>query len=159
VILLCAGCGIYSTTPGNLPGHIKTVAIPTFENLTTEVGLDQEVSQAVMDRFVADNNLRVVDEGDADAVITGAVIAYKNAIFGFTANVEAEEYRVTITVSTKLFDRVKNREIWRDENLTRTSNYYVKAVPGQVAQDELTGRTQAIEKIADEILSRTVDVW
>jgi outer membrane lipopolysaccharide assembly protein LptE/RlpB len=156
---LSLGCGIYSTNPGNLPPHIKTIAIPTFENLTTEVGLEQEISEAVTDRFVADNNLRVVDEDEADAVLTGAVIGYKNAIFGFTANVVAEEYRVSVTVSTKLFDKTKNREVWREENLTRTWNYYVQDVPGQVAQDERTGRTQAIAKIADEILSKTVDVW
>jgi outer membrane lipopolysaccharide assembly protein LptE/RlpB len=159
VFLLCSSCGVYSTTPGSLPGHIKTISIPTFENLTNEVNLEQEVSHAVVDRFVADNNLRVVNEAEADAVLTGAVIGYKNAIFGFTANVVAEEYRVSVTVSVKLFDKVKNREIWRDENMIKTWNYYVQDVPGQVAQDERTGRSEAILKIADEILSKTVDTW
>ena len=157
--LWLAGCGVYGTTPGQLPGHIKTISIPTFENLTTQVGLDQEVTQAIVDRFVADNNLRVVDENDANAVLSGAVTRYSNAIFGFTGNVEAEQYRVTVTISVRMFDKVKNREIWKDEGLSRTSNYYVVEVAGQPAQDETTGRNRAIQKLVDEVISRTVDTW
>lgn len=156
---LLLGCGVYSTRPGQLPSHIKTVAIPTFENRTTQAGLDEEITKSVIDRFVADNNLRVVGEPEADAVLSGAVRTYQNAVFGFTANVQAEEYRVSIAVSCRLFDKVKNREIWRDDGLTKTANYYVVEVPGQPAKTEIDGRQEAIQKIADEILARTVDVW
>ena len=153
------GCGVYGTRPGNLPSHIRTIAIPTFENRTTQAGLDEEITKSVVDRFVADNNLRVVGEPEADAVLTGAVVRYENSVFGFTADVRAEEYRVSLTVSCRLYDRAKNRELWRDENLTKTTNYYVVEVPGQPAQTEVDGRTEAVKKISDEILSRTVDVW
>jgi outer membrane lipopolysaccharide assembly protein LptE/RlpB len=157
--LASSGCGVYSTRPGSLPSHIRTIAIPTFENLTTQAGLDDEITRSIVDRFVADNNLRVVGEPEADAVLTGSVSRYDNAVFGFTGNVQAEEYRVSITVSCRLFDKAKNREIWHDENLTKTANYYVVEVPGQPAQTEIDGRQEAIQKISDEILSRTVDVW
>jgi hypothetical protein len=135
------------------------VAILTFENATTQAGLDQDISEAVVNRFVADNNLRVVREAEANAILSGAVVRYENAVFGFTGSVQAEEYRVSITVSCRFFDKVKNREIWRDESLTKTSNYYVVDVPGQDAKTEVDGRQEAIQKIADEILQRTVSAW
>lgn len=159
VVLPLAGCGVYGTRPGSLPSHIRTISIPTFENLTTQAGLDDEITRAVVDRFVADNNLRVVGEPEADAVLSGAVTRYENAVFGFTGNVQAEEYRVSITISCRLFDKEKNREIWQDEQLTKTANYYVVEVPGQPAQTEVDGRQEAVQKISDEIFSRTVDVW
>jgi len=158
-LFLLAGCGVYSTHPGTLPGHIKTIGIPAFENRTVRAGLDQEVTQAVIDRFVSDNHLKVVGEGEADAVLTGAVVNYKNVVFGFTGREQAQEYRVSITVAVRLLDKVKNRELWRDDALLKTQNYYVVQVPGQTAQDETSGRADAIKKVADEILSRTIENW
>jgi outer membrane lipopolysaccharide assembly protein LptE/RlpB len=157
--LLAAGCGVYSTKPGLLPSHIKRIAIPTFENRTTEAGLDQEVTEAIVTRFVADNHLKVVSERQADAVLSGAVTDYRNVVFGFTGQVQAQEYRVSLTLAVRLLDKVKNREIWRDDALMRNHNYYVVPVPGQPAEDERTGRQEAIQKLADEILSRTIENW
>src|SRR5437763_1741787 len=136
------GCS-YSPNPASVPPHLKTIAIPVFANHTTEPNLDQEVTQAVVDRFVKDNHLRIVGENEADAVIHGAITSYKNAVFGFNAREQAQEYQVALTLSVTVQDKVKNREMWKDEAMIRTSNYFVVSVPGQPAQTELTGRQQA----------------
>ena len=135
------------------------MAIPVFENATTEYTLEQDVTNAVVDRFVKDNHLRVVDERSANAVIRGKLIGYKNAVFGFSAANRAQEYRVTLTCSVVFKDLVKNREIWNEPELVKTANYFVVDVPGQPARTELDGRKEAITKIADEILTRSVEGW
>jgi len=142
-----------------MPTHLKTVAIPVFENATGEYTLEQDVTAAVVDRFVKDNHLRVVDERSANAVIRGKITEYKNSVFGFSAANRAQEYRVTITCSVMFKDLVKNREIWNEPSLVKTANYFVVDVPGQSARTELDGRKEAITKIADEILTRTVEGW
>jgi len=158
VVLPLAGCG-YTTRAGLLPTHLKTAAVPVFENGTTEYTLEQEITDAVIQRFVNDNRLKIVDERTADAVVSGRIIGYRNAIFGIATNQSlAQEYRVTITVQVTFKDRVKNREMWSD-TITRTANYYVQDVPGQTAKTELDGRKEAVDKIADEILSRSVQTW
>ena len=134
-----AGCG-YSTSPALLPTHLKTVAIPVFENETSEYTLEQDITNAVVQRFVADNHLKVVDERVAQAVIKGKIKTYRNSVFGISAGTtRAEEYRVAITVSVTFKDLVKNRELWSDENMEKTANYYVTDVPGQPAKTELDG--------------------
>ncbi|HEY3216076.1 MAG TPA: LptE family protein [Candidatus Eisenbacteria bacterium] len=156
--LVGASCG-YTTSPALLPSHLKTIAVPAFENGTAEPALEREITDAVIARFVADNHLKVVDERSATAVLRGKVTLYRNAVFGFsTGRGAAQEYRVTVGTSVKLKDQVKNRELWSD-NLVRTANYYVVDVPGQPARTELDGRKEAVAKIADEILSRTVQGW
>src|SRR5215467_12572858 len=100
--LVLPSCGLYSTSPGTLPGHIKTLAVPAFDNKTTQVGLDEEITQAVIQRFVDDNHLKIVAESDANAVLTGSVIDYKNTVFGFTGREQAQEYRVQIAVAVRL---------------------------------------------------------
>lgn len=158
VLGLGAGCA-YSTSPALLPTHVQTIAIPVFENQTSEYTLEREITDAVIQKFVEDNHLKVVDERSAASVLRGVVREYRNSVFGISDGVRAEEYRVSIGVSVVYKDVVKNREVWADESLIRTANYYVQNVPGQTAQTELDGRKQAIAKIADEILSRTVQGW
>lgn len=157
--IACAPSCAYTVRTTSLPPHLKTVAVPVFENGTTEYTLEQEITGAVVARFVRNNALRVVDERGADAVVRGRVVQYRNAVFGFSEETRAQEYRVTIAVSVVFKDLVKNREVWTEENMVKTANYYVQDVPGQPARTELDGRKEAIEKIADEILTRTVEGW
>lgn len=159
VVTAVGSCG-YTTSPALLPSHLKTIAIPVFENTTTEFALEQEMTDAVVRRFVADNKLKVVDERSANAVVHGRIIGYRNSVFGIsTDQAVAQEYRVAITVEVVFKDQVKNREVWTDPSLVKTANYYVQDVPGQVARTELDGRREAITKIADEIFSRSVESW
>jgi len=139
---------------------LKTIAIPSFENETSEYTLEQDITNAVVQRFVQDNHLKVVDERSAQSVIKGKITSYRNSVFGISAGTtnRAQEYRVTITVSVVFKDVVKNRELWSGE-IVKTANYYVQDVPGQTAQTELDGRKEAINKISDEILSRSVEGW
>jgi len=152
------GCG-YTTTTALLPAHIKKVAIPVFENGTSEYNLEREITDEVIARFVADNHVKIVDERSADAVIHGKVTSYKNSVFGFSAAERSQEYRVTIGLAVTFKDQVKNRELWSDPEMIKTANYYVQTVPGDTARTEVDGRKQAIKKIADEILSRSVEGW
>jgi len=154
---LSAGCG-YTASPALLPQHLKTVAIPVFENATPEVRLEEELTNAVILKFVQDNHLKVVDEKTANAVVRGRVTQYKNSVFGFTQTGSSNEFRVTLAVEVTFKDLVKNRELWSGE-IVKTANYYVVDVPGQQAQSELDGRREAVSKIADEILSRSVEGW
>jgi hypothetical protein len=159
MIALSAGSCAYSTSTALLPPHLKTIAIPVFENGTTEYSIEQEITQAVIDRFVQDNHLKVVGERSANAVLRGRVTQYRNAVFGFSAQEQASEYRVTIGVAVTMKDLVKNREMWKDDEMIKTTNYFVVDVPGQKAKTELDGRKEAIQKIAEEIVARTVEGW
>jgi len=156
-LLLSLGCG-YTASPALLPQHLKTVAVPVFENGTPEARIEQEVTDAVIQRFVRDNKLKIVDERSANAVVRGRVTQYRNAVFGFSSSAQANEYRITIGVSVTFKDLVKNRELWSDQ-LVKSANYYVQDVPGQTAKTDVDGRKEAIEKIADEILARSVEGW
>ena len=67
-----------------------------FENGTAEAQLEQQITDAVVQAFVKDNHLRIVDEKSANAVIRGRVTQYKNDVFGFTSTAQATQFRVTL---------------------------------------------------------------
>ena len=149
----------YTTSSALLPSHLKTVAVPVFENATAEYTLEQEVTDAVIARFIADNHLKIVDERSANAVIKGRITSYKNSVFGFTQAAQVQEYRVTLAASVTFKDQVKNRELWSEAELVKTANYYVVDTPGATAKTELDGRKEAIAKLAEEIVARSVEGW
>jgi len=153
-----ASCA-YTTSTALLPSHLKTVAVPVFENGTTEYTLEQDVTDAVIAAFIADNHLKVVDERSAHAVLKGRITSYRNAVFGFSQTAQAQEYRVTIGISVTFKDQVKNRQLWTEPNMVKTANYYVVNTPGDSARTELDGRKQAIAKLAEEIIARSVEGW
>lgn len=153
------GACAYTTSTALLPSHLKTVAVPVFENATTEYTLEQELTDAVVARFVADNHLKVVDQRSAHAILKGRITAYRNSVFGFSQTAQAQEYRVTLGVAVTFKDQVKNRELWTEPDMVKTSNYYVVDTPGDSARTELDGRKRAIAKIAEEIVARSVEGW
>jgi len=153
-----ASCA-YTTSTALLPSHLKTVAVPVFENGTPEYTLEQAVTDAVIARFVADNHLKIVDERSADCVIKGRITLYKNSVFGFSQTAQAQEYRVTLGASVTFKDQVKNRELWSAPDLVKTANHYVVDTPGATAKTELDGRKEAIAKLAEEIVARSVEGW
>ena len=73
LFLLVAGCGYYSVS-GSLPGHIKTCAVPLFENETVEPGIVEEITDVVIDAIIQDGTMKVVGEFQADAVVRGTII-------------------------------------------------------------------------------------
>jgi outer membrane lipopolysaccharide assembly protein LptE/RlpB len=157
--LAATGCGPYSFNASRLPGHIKTVAIPVFENVTPEPGLEQEVTQAVTAEFVRDNTLRVVPESRADSGLYGRVIRYQNRVFGYNAQAQTEEYEVVIEVQVEFKDLVKRKSLWKEEAVLGRTTYFVVATVGQAPKDEVTGRSEAIRNLASDLLNRTVRSW
>ena len=162
MLLLAAAAGTaggcaYTVSTG-IPSHIKSVAIPTFGNKTVQYTLAQEITAAVIDRFVRDNHLQVVPQRQAQSVIQGTVVEYRNEVFGYTSGEQAQEYRVGIRVEVRFKDLVKNKDIWSD-TIVKIANYSTVPVGGKAAATEADGRADVVGKLADEVLSRTVSRW
>jgi outer membrane lipopolysaccharide assembly protein LptE/RlpB len=153
--ILLAGCA-YTFNP-SLPSHLKTLQIPVVENQTLEVALPEALTSALTDRFVANNQLRVVQK-DADAVLEADITGYENRVFGFNAEQQAQEYIVLIAVKMTLRDRVKGKDLWSEENVRGVASYYVGGA-GQTVTTEEGARVLAIKQIVDFALSRTVEGW
>jgi len=155
-----AGCTCrYSFSQSSLPAHIRTVAVPVFLNETVEPSLQQEVTDAVSQAFLDNGSLRVVPEREADSAIYGTIIGYLNHVFGYNADEQTEEYEVVIEMSVEFKDLVKRKSRWQEERLVGRTTYFVVETSGQEAQTEVSGRAQAIESLAQDILNRTVRSW
>lgn len=162
VLALAGGCA-YSFTGSNLPSHVKTVAIPNFGNETIEPSLDQEVTTVVIDRFIKDGRLKLAPDGKAACRLSGRVVKYENRVNNYAPDESPRDYIVVVTVAMTLRDMVKNRDLWKDDALTRTAIY----VPGAAQPDgdravlgsEQDARADAIRALADDMITRTMEPW
>jgi lipopolysaccharide assembly LptE-like protein len=156
-VIAAGGCAY--TVSSVLPAHLKTLAVPVFENKTVEFRLAEDVTDAITNAFIADRRLRIGRERDADAVLRGTVIAYKNQVYGYTAQERATQYEVVLVVQLTFRDQVKNRILWKEDQLVVRTTYNVIPVGGEAAKTETDGRRDVIAKLADQIVSRTVQGW
>lgn len=151
-----AGCA-YSFRGSNLPGHIRTVAVPNFANTTLEPGIEQEATAAVIDRFIQDGRLKLAPEGQADSRLSGSITKYENRVNNYGPDQSPRDYIVVVTVGVEMKDQLKNNALWSDPALTRTAVY----VPGGTSglTSERDARSEAIRSIAGEIVTRTLEQW
>jgi outer membrane lipopolysaccharide assembly protein LptE/RlpB len=155
----CAAGGCAYTVSGVLPSHLKTLAVPVFGNNTVEFRLADDVTQAITEAFLANQRLRIVRERDADSVLRGTIVAYRNQVYGYTAQERATQYEVVLIVQVTFRDQVKNRVLWKEDQMAIRTTYNVVSLGGEPAKTETDGRNEVIKKLADQIVSRTVQGW
>jgi hypothetical protein len=152
-----AGGCTYSFTGSNLPGHVKTVAIPNFANDTLEPGLDQEITTVCIERFIKDGRLKLAPEGKASCRLSGRVTKYENRVYNYAPDQSPRDYIVVVTAAVTLRDMVKNRDLWKDDALTRTAVYVPGAASG--LGTERDARAEAMRALAGDMITRTMEPW
>lgn len=158
------GCG-YTTKSASM-GSLKTIHIQDFENkitYTTEGGkniyiplLEVDVTNAVIDRFLFDGNLKVVDAEDADLVLKGKLLRYNRDVLRYTEDEDVWEYRISITVSLELWNEQTKTVEWTESQFVGDTEYFVS---GSLAKSEDTAIDEAIVDLSRRIVERTIENW
>ncbi len=154
VFILCVGCGVY-TFSGNVPGHLKTMAIMNFENQTAEFGIVELLFDTIEEEFRSDNSLKITDVKNADSIISGVITNISDVPSTYDANETVQEYKITVTALVRFEDRVKGTVVW-EENL---SGYGIYPFSGGSSAERDKGIEEAVSKLSQDILNKTVSGW
>ena len=146
-------CGPYSFSGSSIPPHIKSVAIPIFENETAEFGIKEKVTDALLENFISENILKISDRKNADSIIRGAIVRITDVPFTFDENEIVQEYRVTIYLNLVWEDQVKNNELF-DGKISGWGVY-----PADSPEERDEGIEKAIERLITEITNQTLSGW
>jgi hypothetical protein len=152
VLLFISGCGVYSFSGSGLSG-INTIAIPLFDNQTQEYGIRETLIEKIAERFVQDNTLKVVNEKTADSILRGTITKYTRESHTFDEQENIKEYIVRIWVKVSFEEKKNKKVIWKEDDLLGWGIYS--------AQDETEdlGKERAIDKLAEDIVNKTVKGW
>lgn len=158
-VLMCAfACvftGCYSFTASTLPSHIKTVQIHEVDDKTLDPVLANNLHTAVKEMFRKNaGGIRLVnEEANADFQIT--LLSYTNKPENYNSNSDVETYRVTLRVSVKFYDNVKERIIYENKSLSADGVYDLQ----KNESEERHGQARAIEKLQDLIVANALAKW
>ncbi len=171
--LLLAGCGIYSFR-GNLPPHIRSVAVATVVNQTSEFTATDMTTQLVTDLFVNENILRVTDEDRADSNLQITITRVRDKPSTFTVEEAVRQWEIIVSTQVVWYDLTRNRPLF--EKSFSGAGYYPPGGDigsdnidndgdGQVDEGDEFGDPRefalrvAIQKISDDILNEVVSTW
>ena len=154
--VMFSGCYSFSARTDS---QINSVAIPFFENRTTQFGLSEMLTSEIARAFVEDGDLKVVDEHVADAVLRGSITKYdvKAAVFDQTESVS--KMRVSITLDITYTNLINNTVVWEQKGLVKWGEYRLVAEGNEEVETEEDGQDEAIQKIVDEIIARSIETW
>jgi hypothetical protein len=152
LLLFISGCGVYSFSGSGLSG-VNTIAVPLFDNQTQEYGIRESLTEKLSERFVQDNTLKVVNEKAADSILRGIITGYERESHTFDEQENIKEYIVRIWVKASFEEKEGRKTIWEEENMMGWGIYSAED------ETEEMGRERAIEKLAEDIVNKTVKGW
>jgi hypothetical protein len=151
LLLIAGACSPYSFSGGRT-ALVKSINVPIFENETTEFGLAEALTEGIIDGFVEDNQVQVVDATRAEASLQGRVTEYQRKAYTFDETDQVKEYIVEIYVAADLVRADGSGSVWTEPSIRGFGIY-----PADSA--ETVGQRGAIEKITEDIINRTIRSW
>lgn len=148
------GCGPYSFKGSSIPPHIKTIAVPLFEDRSSEFQIKEKLTDAVINEITRDNSLKIAGENQADAIVYGKIISVSDQAYNYNQNEQVNSYRVYITVEVEVKDVKNAKPLWK-ERWRQWGEYVLD--PTTDARQE--GIDNALKKIAEDVLNKTVSGW
>ena len=156
---LAAGCSYYSVS-GSLPGHIKTAAVPLFENETTEVGLVESLTDALEEAIISNGSMIIAGEFQADAVVNGSIVDVIDEADVYSKDEVGEQFIIRIFANVTFYDRIKNRIIWEGNNVEGWARYDASgSSAGESTVEREEAKNEALDMLAKEIIDETVTGW
>jgi len=144
--LVLLDCGYSLRGTGSfLPPNIKKIQIPLFKNYTTRFELDKNLTQSVIDEFVARGKAQVTaDPNEADAVLTGDITAFAVNPIGFSSGQgTADHYAIVVVARVTLTDSKTQKVIYDNPSYVYNEDYEVPQ-----GKDFDSVETEAVKKVA-----------
>jgi hypothetical protein len=128
---------------------IKKIGVPLFRDVTGKAGLDQKVTQKVIEELLKRGHFDVVsDRVGVDALVDGELLRYDSAPVGFSdaggSRTQASRFAITLTARVRYTKVGVEEPIWANESFSFRDEYEV----GSDATQFFDRETQAQDRMA-----------
>ena len=128
---------------------IKKIAVPLFKDSTGKPGLDQKITQKVVEELLKRGRFDVVQERiGADAIIEGEILRYDQTPVGFSdagaSRTQASRYAVTLTARVRYVKVGQDEPIWANDSFSFRDEYDVGSDPTAFFDQQ----GQAVERLS-----------
>ncbi len=171
VIALSLGlsaCGYTNQTA--LPEYVKTVHVRSVANkidLSTSIssdkafqtyrpGLDVELRNALIERFVFDGHLRIANENKANAIVEMDLLSFDRDPLRYNQDDSIQEFRIHVRAAVRMRDVVKDEILWETPAISGNAEYFTS---GRLAKTEDEAVGDALEDLSRNIVERILEEW
>jgi hypothetical protein len=150
-----AGCGYRVAGRANaLPPAIRTIAVPTFLNRTSNYRIEDRFTNAAIHELLARTKYRVVPKpGDGDAVLRGEIDTIEGTAVVFDpTTARATTILVTVKMKVSLQDRSSGNILYENDNLLFREPYEISTDIPSFFQEE----GPALDRMARDLAGRLV---
>lgn len=146
-------CGGYALVGKgvNLDPSIKRIGVPLFKDATAKAGLDQKITEKVIEELLKRGHFDVVpDATGVDALVEGSIVNFTSQPVGFStetgtsASTQASRYAIVMVARIRYSKTGVTTPIWQSDGFTTREEYDVGSDPSSYFdQEEL-----AIDRLA-----------
>jgi hypothetical protein len=141
-----------------LPEHIRTVAVPAFQNQALRYKVESRFTEAVTNEILRrGKGLRVQsDPKGADAVIDGTIKSF--AFYGVLLDVRgrARIFEVTITAAVTVRDQVTNRVLYDNQDYVFRGEFEFTEDPRSFFNEEDPAVQRLSHSFAESLVSTLI---
>lgn len=157
-LLFLYGCGYGLPKSALVERGYRSIIIPTFEDKTVqmyEVGLQAQLTNAIIREFLNDGRLRVVQNpGEADLLLKGEIEAFEPEGLNVDRDDTPSVFLLYITADISLVD-MKTQKPFYKEKFKGLSHYVVLG-----GRPRTEGVSEAVEDMAEKVVFKTMDeIW
>ncbi len=167
LIAVCGGCGY--TTKSNLPENLKRIHVAPVKNgvdLSSEIsektpfrvyrpGLEVELTNAIINRFIFDGQLKVTGPDKADAVVEATLADYRRDALRYNQTDEVQEYRLSVSMDVVVTQKTDQKVLWRDR-VTGDTTFFLSGTRS-ISEDQAAAK--AVEDAARRVVEKTIEYW
>jgi hypothetical protein len=157
-VLALAGCGYALLGKGiTTDPSIKRIGVPLFKDRTGKPGLDQKITQKVVEELLKRGRFDVVpDAAGVDAVVEGELTAYRVQPVSFEGGAgtttQASRYAITVTAKVTYRKLSEKEPIWANDAFSFRDEYDLGTDPAAFFDRE----DQTVDRLATSFASSLV---
>ena len=156
-VFIVQSCGIYSFTGTSIQPDVKTVTVNYFEYKALKVNpsLSNQITEALKEKFTKLTKLEQVDM-DGDLEIIGEVTGYDVKATAITANEQAAQNRLTVSVKIAFVNRKYPEDSFENKSFSAYADFDAMQTLDAV---ESSLCEEIVEKLCEDMFNATVANW
>ena len=161
ILLLCASgfTECYKpVTKSGLPTHVRTVAVPAFQNQALRYKIEARFTEAVANEIIRrGHGLRVQSETEgADAVVDGVIRSFTFSGVLLDERGRTRVFEVTVVGAVTVRDQVQNRVLYDNQNYVYRGEYEFTGDPRTFFNEEDPAVQRIARNFAESLVSTLV---
>ncbi len=153
--ILTVSCGYHLGAGPVPPAKFGTVAVPIFVNESKEPNIQAVVTNAIILKM-NQAGVMVVDVDQADKILEGRILNYKNRSVARTVASTVSEYRLSATISLVLKDRT-GQSLYRNLSAQLREEYFASVILEQNEKAEAEAQQRGAIDFAEDQVRHMLD--